>query len=139
MIMGDETAGNSPNTSPGEKYGIELILDLHGCDVSTFTRESINKYFARLCELIDMKREDLHFWDDVGVAEEDKQTSPHTQGTSAVQFILTSSIVIHALDQLHAVYINMFSCKAFDAKLAEEFTAEWFGAGDCSARFIDRV
>ena len=122
-----------------DKYGIELILDLHGCDVSKFTRDSITKYFERLCELIDMQREDLHFWDDVGVSEEDRQTSPHTQGTSAVQFILTSSIVIHTLDQLGAVYINMFSCKAFDPKAAEQFSIEWFGAGDCSVRFIDRV
>ena len=122
-----------------EKYGVELILDLHGCDPATFTRESIGAYFEQLCVLIDMKREALHFWDDVGVPEEDKQTSPHTQGTSAVQFILTSSIVIHALDQMRAVYINMFSCKSFDPKLAEQFTVEWFGAGDCSARFIDRM
>ena len=121
------------------KYGIELILDLHDCDVSTFTRESISEYFSRLCELIDMQREDLHFWDDVGVAEEDKQTSPHTQGTSAVQFILTSSIIIHTLDQSGAVYVNIFSCKGFDPKLAEKFTVKWFGAGDCSARFIERI
>ena len=122
-----------------ENYGVELILDLHDCDASRFTRESIGKYFEGLCELIDMKREALHFWDDVGLPEAEKQTSPHTQGTSAVQFILTSSIVIHTLDQLSAVYVNMFSCKAFDPKLAEQFTAEWFGAGDCSARFIERV
>jgi S-adenosylmethionine/arginine decarboxylase-like enzyme len=138
MIVGDQQSGMEPGTTM-DKYGIELILDLHGCDASKFTRDSITKYFERLCELIDMKREDLHFWDDVGVAEEDKQTSPHTQGTSAVQFILTSSIVIHTLDQLGAVYINMFSCKAFDPKAAEQFSVEWFGAGDCSARFIDRV
>ena len=122
-----------------DKYGIELILDLHGCDASKFTRDSITEYFERLCDLIDMQREDLHFWDDIGVAEEDKQTSPHTQGTSAVQFILTSSIVIHALDQLRSVYINLFSCKTFDPQIAEKFTAEWFGAGQCSARFIERV
>ena len=122
-----------------ENYGVELILDLHGCDSSTFTRESIGGYFERLCELIDMKREELFFWDDIGVAEEDKQTSPHTQGTSAVQFILTSSIVIHTLDQLRAVYVNMFSCKEFDPKIAEEFTVGWFGAGDCTSRFIERV
>lgn len=131
--------GEDGTVAPGENYGIELILDLHDCDVSTFTRESISEYFSQLCELIDMQREDLHFWDDVGLAEEDKQTSPHTQGTSAVQFILTSSIVIHALDQMRAVYINMFSCKAFDPEIAEKFTAKWFGAGRCSARFIDRV
>ena len=122
-----------------EKYGVELILDLHGCDSSKFTRESIGRYFAQLCELIDMKREELVFWDDTGVPEDERQTSPHTQGTSAVQFILTSSIVIHTLDQLGAVYVNMFSCKEFDPKLAERFTADWFGAGDCSARFIERI
>jgi S-adenosylmethionine/arginine decarboxylase-like enzyme len=86
-----------------------------------------------------MQREDLHFWDDVGLPEEDKQTSPHTQGTSAVQFILTSSIVIHTLDQLKAIYINIFSCKVYDPKVAEKFTVEWFGATDCSAKLIDRV
>ena len=122
-----------------EKYGVELILDLHGCDNSTFTRESISEYFETLCKLIDMKREALHFWDDVGVPEEDKQTSPHTQGTSAIQFILTSSIVIHALDQLDAIYINMFSCKEFDPKLAERFTIKWFSAENCSARLIERI
>ena len=122
-----------------QRYGVELILDLHGCDPSTFNRESISKYFEGLCVLIDMKREALHFWDDVDVPEEDRQTSPHTQGSSAVQFILTSSIVIHTLDQLRAVYVNMFSCKDFDPKAAEQFTGEWFGAKACSAKFIDRI
>ena len=127
------------NSVDTDKYGIELILDLHGCDASKFTRASITEYFERLCVLIDMQREDLHFWDDVGLSDEDKQTSPHTQGTSAVQFILTSSIVIHTLDQLRAVYINMFSCKVFDPEVAEKFTVEWFGSTEHTARFIDRV
>ena len=122
-----------------EKYGVELILDMHGCDPSKFTRENIAKYFERLCDLIEMKREALHFWDDVGVPDEEKQTLPHTQGTSAVQFILTSSIVIHTLDQLRAVYINIFSCKSFDPRVAEEFSSDWFNADKCSARFIDRI
>ena len=142
MIFGEkhsrETEGETPEQC-GEQYGIELILDLHGCDPSTFTRDSISAYFEELCVLIDMQREDLHVWDDVGVPEDQQQTSPHTQGTSAVQFILTSSIVIHALDQMRAVYINMFSCKEFDPKIAEQFTVKWFAATDCSARFIDRV
>jgi len=138
MISGDEKA-NAAVGRLDDKYGIELILDLHRCDASTFTRESIQKYFERLCDLIEMKREELHFWDDVGIPEEEKQTSPHTQGTSAVQFILTSSIVIHTLDQLEAVYINIFSCKAYDPKVAENFSVQWFGAKNHSARFIDRV
>ena len=138
MIGGDDTA-NKAVGALDDKYGVELILDLHGCDVSKFTRKSIQEYFERLCDLIDMEREELFFWDDVNVPEDERQTSPHTQGTSAVQFILTSSIVIHTLDQLEAVYINIFSCKAYDPKIAEDFSVKWFHALDHSARFIDRV
>jgi hypothetical protein len=43
------------------------------------------------------------------------------------------------LDQLKAVYINIFSCKDFDAIAAERFTAKWFGANGCNARLIERV
>jgi S-adenosylmethionine/arginine decarboxylase-like enzyme len=138
MMVEDKSTGDDLDLIPGQ-YGIELVLDMHGCDASKFTRESITEYFKQLCDLIDMKREDLHFWDDIGVPDEDKQTSAHAQGTSAVQFILTSSIVIHTLDQLRAVYINIFSCKAYDPKVAEKFSVEWFGATECSARFLDRV
>ena len=122
-----------------KSYGYELILDLHGCDTSTFNRTSLEQYFEKLCEAIDMKRCDLHFWDDLGIPPEDRQTSPHTKGTSAVQFILTSTIVVHTLDLLEAVYINIFSCKPFDRKVAEKITKEWFGADEYKAHFIERV
>ena len=120
-------------------YGYELTLDLHGCDSSTFNRASLRKYFAKLCKAIDMERCDLHFWDDVGVPAEDQQTSPHTKGTSAVQFILTSTIVIHTLDLLEAAYINIFSCKPFDKEIAEKLTKEWFAAKECRTHFIERI
>lgn len=119
-------------------YGYELILDLHGCDPDTFNRSSIEDFFKKLCKKIKMTRCELHFWDDVRVAPEEQQTSPHTKGTSAVQFILTSSIVIHTLDLLEAVYINIFSCKEFDKEKAEEFSIEWFKASDCHSHFIER-
>jgi S-adenosylmethionine/arginine decarboxylase-like enzyme len=120
-------------------YGYELILDMHGCDVSTFNRQSLEDYFVKVCDAIDMERCDLHFWDDVGVPEEERQTSPHTTGTSAVQFILTSSIVIHTLELLEAAYINIFSCKSFDSDVAEKITKEWFVAEQCRVTFIERI
>ncbi len=120
-------------------YGFELILDLHGCDVSTFNRESLDGYFGKLCKAINMEKCERYFWDDVGVPEEEQQTSPHTKGTSAVQFILTSTIVIHTLDLLEAAYINIFSCKSFDPKMAEKVTAEWFEAKECRTHFIERI
>lgn len=122
-----------------QPYGYELILDLHGCDVSTFNRKSLDAYFAALCDAIEMEKCERYFWDDVGVPPEERQTEPHTKGTSAVQFILTSSIVIHTLDLLEAAYVNIFSCKAFDKDVAEKLTREWFRASECRATFIERV
>ncbi len=123
----------------GVPYGFELIVDLHGCDVSKFSRQSIEGYFAELCDAIDMKKCECYFWDDVGVPIEERQTSPHTKGTSAVQFILTSSIVVHTLDLLEAAYINIFSCKSFDSNKAKEFTQEWFEAKKLTSHFLERI
>lgn len=122
-----------------ETYGFELILDLHGCDASSFNRQSLDDYFEKLCDAIDMVKCERYWWDDVGVAEDERQTSPHTKGTSAVQFILTSTIVIHTLDLLEAVYVNIFSCKGYDKDLAEKITKEWFGAKECRSHFIERI
>ena len=119
-------------------YGYELILDLHGCDVSSFTRESLKQYFETICSAIDMVPEELYFWDDVGVPEEERQHLPHTKGTSAVQFILTSSIVVHTLDLLGSVYVNIFSCKAFDNKIAKEVTEKWFKSTTCRCNSVER-
>lgn len=121
-----------------EAYGVELILDLHECDGRRFTRRSIEEFCARLCKLIDMEQCDLHFWDDVGVPEEERQTSPKTKGTSAVQFILTSTIVIHTLDLMKTVYVNIFSCEEFDTDEAAKFTAKWFGSTDWTANVVVR-
>ncbi len=112
-----------------ENYGHELILDLHQCDAGTFTRQSIGDYFDELCELIGMQAEDRHFWDDEGLPTECCQTNPKTCGVSAVQFILTSTIVVHTLTKLKAVYVNIFSCKDFDEDAAKRFTVQWFCAG----------
>ena len=121
-----------------ESYGQELILDLHGCETSRFSREEIEKFFVEVCEVIEMERCDLHFWDDVGVPEDEQQVDPKTKGTSAVQFILTSTIVIHTLVLVKAVYVNIFSCKDFDAKVAAQFAARWFDAKEWTFHVIMR-
>jgi len=120
-------------------YGFELIMDLHKCDVGKFNRTSLDGYFEKLCKAINVQKCERYWWDDVGVSEEEKQTSPHTKGTSAVQFILTSTIVVHTLDLLKAVYVNIFSCKEFDREVAERVTREWFGAKECRSHFIERI
>ena len=122
-----------------KSYGKELIIDLHNCDSSRFTRKFIKQYFIKLCDLIDMERAKLSWWDDHGVSPDEQQTEPHLKGTAAVQFIMTSNIVIHTLDLMGAVYINIFSCKDFDPKVAADFTVNWFKGKIVNSHFIDRI
>lgn len=111
-----------------EPYGFELILDLHMCDVSMFTRKSIRRYLKKLCdEIIFMERADLHWWDYNGIPRKQYEKLPsHLKGTSVVQFIMTSTITIHTLDDLQKVFINIFSCKVFNTDIARDFSARWF-------------
>lgn len=120
-------------------YGKELILDIHNCDSSTFNRNSIEKYFIELCKLIDMQREDLHFWDYYGEPRWEYNRAPdHLKGTSAIQFIKTSNITIHTLDILKKVFINIFSCKDFDSIKAAKFSEKWFGGKIITCEKIER-
>jgi len=120
-------------------YGKELILDLYDCNSDLFTREDIEKYMIELCELIDMTRADLHFWDyEDSTQEEYDEAPPHLKGTSVVQFIMTSNIVMHALDELGRIYLNIFSCKDFDPEVVVEFTLKYFGGHVKNGAVVDR-
>ena len=127
------------STTSRKPYGFELVIDLHGCEAELFNRNYIDQFFTDLCNLIEMEKCEVHFWDDLGVPKEEQQTLPPTKGTSAVCFILTSTIVIHTLDLLRAIYVNIFSCKPFDPDAAVEFTRKRFKAMSCNQTFIERT
>lgn len=120
-------------------FGWELLLDLESCDVIMFTRKHIKRFLVALCDEIQMERDDLHFWDYEGVAEEDLPTEKHLRGTSAVQFITTSNIVIHALDLTGNLLLNCFSCKGFDPDKVESFTVAFFGGTVINSHYIERM
>jgi len=120
-------------------YGKELILDLHNCNSSTFSRKSIEKFLKQLCKLISMKREDIYFWDYEGFPEEYNKAPDHLKGTSCVQFIKTSTIVIHTLDILKKVFINIFSCKEFNIEDTTNFVVSWFGGEVIQMHLIERL
>ena len=122
-----------------EIYGYELVIDLSECSLEKFNRKGLEQYFIEICDLIEMKREDLHFWD-YEECEEDEipYDQPHLIGITAVQFITTSNIVIHTLEMLKKCFVNIFSCKKFDKDIAEKFTKEYFDAKECKVVFLER-
>jgi S-adenosylmethionine/arginine decarboxylase-like enzyme len=103
-------------------YGLELIIDMKGCDLSDLSREKLEKFFIQLADRIKMVRHgDPMFW-------EDTSDIPHLRGISAIQFIQTSNFVCHPLPILKAVYLNIFSCKEFDTEDALKFCMEYWRA-----------
>ena len=115
-----------------KSFGLELVLDMYGCDVSLFTKANINKFFIGICKKINMERQGKPvFW-------HDNSKTPHLKGTSAMQFITTSNSVVHALEILGVVYINIFSCKMFDTKKATKFSKGFFKAEEVVKKIIER-
>lgn len=120
-------------------YGKELILDLHNCNPETYkNREEIEELVLNLCIEIKVSRGDLHFWDYAGYPEEYKAAPAHLRGTSVVQFIKTSTIVIHTLDDLRQVYVNVFSCDSFSDKAVSKMVKEYFEGDIVQQVTIDR-
>lgn len=122
-----------------DDYGKELILDLVHCDANRFTRKSIRAYFKKVCTLIDMERGKLCWWDDLYTPEEEKETELHLVGTSAVQFIKTSNITVHALSMLEKVYVNVFSCKDFNEYDVVMLSEEWFAGEAVHEQVVRRM
>ncbi len=122
-----------------DDYGKELIIDLHYCNPFLLNRKFIRNYFKEVCVLINMERCDLHWWDDLHTPEEEKQTEPHLIGTTAVQFIKTSNITVHALDILQKVFINVFSCKNFDDEVVVQFSEGWFDGVAVNKQVVRRI
>ena len=121
-------------------YGKELIIDMHDVkNTKLFTRRNIKKFMIELCKLLDMKRENLYFWDELYTPKKYRFTEEHLIGTSAIQFITTSNITIHTLDVMKRVYLNIFTCKPFDEKLAINFCKKWFDGKIIKQRTIKRI
>lgn len=119
-------------------YGMETIIDLHNCDTSKFNRKDLKKFFIEVTKIIKAERCKLCWWDDHGLPEEEKQTLPHLVGTTAVQFISTSNVIIHTLDILENAYINIFSCSVFEPEEVLEYCKNYFSGDVVTFQTVER-
>jgi len=102
-------------------WGIASSIDIYGCDPGSIRdAEYIKRFTEELCDLIEMKRfgetQVVHFGEDERVA-----------GFSMVQLIETSLISAHFANQTNTVYLDVFSCKAYDPETVREFARRFFG------------
>ncbi|MET7394230.1 S-adenosylmethionine decarboxylase [Dactylosporangium sp. NPDC005572] len=64
--------------------------------------------------------------------------NPAAAGYSLVQLITTSSITAHFAEHTGRAFINVFSCKPFDAVVATDFIVRYFRARRCTQQVLHR-
>lgn len=105
-------------------WGMLASIDIKNCNPELIRSKTfIKNYVKQLCDLIGMKRYGPTRIEFFGPTEEVK-------GYSMFQFIETSCISGHFANKTNTAYIDLFSCKPYDPKLASEFTAKKFGSNE---------
>lgn len=111
---------------PEEPYGMELILDVHGCS-SRIKKRQIKYFLNTLCKNIDMEPCKLVWWMDRWYTPWWlREKDPQKAGITAVQFIIFSNITFHWLSKLNQIYLNIFSCRPFDPDFVTRSVRRWF-------------
>jgi S-adenosylmethionine/arginine decarboxylase-like enzyme len=104
-------------------WGLSTNVDLTGCDPATIrSRAAIERFTHDLCDLLGVKR-----FGETQIVR--FGANPVVYGYSMVQLIETSLVSAHFAEDSNAVYLDIFSCKWYDADVAAEFASRFFGAG----------
>lgn len=101
-------------------WGLATAVDIHDCN-PTLVRdaEAIKRFTKELCRRLDVKM----FGETVIV---DFGSDPRVSGFSLVQLIETSLVSGHFANQTNAVYLDVFSCRFYDAQKIVDFALSFF-------------
>lgn len=112
-------------------WGQSVHINLHGCSELITDEAAIHNFSLTLCSFIKM----VPF----GGPRIVWFGSGRVEGYSLVQLIHTSSIVAHfSKEHNNSAFIDIFSCKYFDARAAAKFCASFFEAQDHNFKEIER-
>lgn len=112
-------------------WGKLASINLYACNPKSIkSKKKISDYIVELCDLIDMKR--------FGKSIIQRFAEGDLEGYSAMQFIETSSITLHFDETQNRAFIDIFSCKDFNAKEVERFSKKFFGAKKSKAKVTIR-
>jgi S-adenosylmethionine decarboxylase len=101
-------------------WGMLAAIDLHGCDNRRLAdADSIRRFVPTVIEAIGMRAH--------GPLALERFGDDELEGWSAMQFIETSSITLHADEFGGRCFIDVFSCRPFDAERAAAVAAAHFG------------
>jgi S-adenosylmethionine/arginine decarboxylase-like enzyme len=101
-------------------WGTLAAIDLHGCDHGSLADpECIRAFVPAVIQAIGMKAHGPLALERFGTGE--------LEGWSAMQFIETSTIVVHADEVAGRCFVDVFSCRPFDPESAAAVAVDHFG------------
>ena len=103
-----------------DPWGFCTSINIYGIDAKAFGKEEIKKFIDELCRIIDMEK--------YGEPEIHHFGKGDKFGYSFAQFIMTSLISGHIVEEDNKAYVDIFSCKEYDSRGAAEFTRNFFKA-----------
>jgi len=113
-------------------WGRSASLDLHGCDPKMVSDpEIIKKFVRKLTKELKMKR--------VGPTEIKRFGHGELRGYSMMQFIETSTVIAHFDERGDRAFLDIFSCKKYNARKIAKFCKEYFKAKDYRLNVEERV
>ena len=107
-----------PQPIPKRNYGKHVILTASGCNAALLDKDKIADFCRDMVKRIDMVPFGEPFVERFGEDDE--------VGISAVQLIQTSAITIHTNDEARDMYLDVFSCKDFNAEDVLSAVKDWF-------------
>lgn len=118
-------------TRSAGSWGYHLIINAGLCDpVALRSKETIAKFAKAIVKEIDMVA--------FGPPRIVRFGEGNKRGTTLVQLIETSCIVAHAVEQTNDIYLDIFSCKSFDPKVAEGVFRDFFKPTTVEKIFMKR-
>ena len=105
----------------GKNWGQLLSVDLEGCNNNLINnKKKLREFCKGICDEIGMVAFGKPIIKRFGEGD--------LEGYSMMQFIMTSSITAHMDETGNRGFIDIFSCKHFDAKKAGNFCKTFFQA-----------
>ena len=114
------SARPEPAARASAPWGTLAAIDLHEADRARLADpESIRRFVPAVIDAIGMRAH--------GPLMIDRFGDDALEGWSALQFIETSSITVHADEVFGRCFVDVFSCRPFDPGLAAAIAVEHFG------------
>lgn len=127
MLLSDKKDPPDKNKS----WGFHLLINCSEMDKKINSEKDISKFFDMVINKLGMKKLGPFVHESVDDAEEGR-------GISAFQMITTSHISMHFDDKYLSGYIDIFSCKPFDASPVVKMVKEYFQPKSVASQLIYR-